>query len=415
MTRTGKSTVAIARPTLLVAGILMIAMNLRAPVTSVGPLLDPIRAFFHLRTTEAGMLTTLPLLGFSAISPVAARIARAHGLERSLFGALLLIGAGIGVRAIPAAWCLFLGTGIIGGGIAIGNVLLPSLIKRDFPNKIAKLTSIYALTMGATAAIGSTVAVPLARTSGFGLQGALLAPLLVVLVSAVLWLPQLRNHTAPSKDTAQSSHGGGLWRSALAWQITLFLGLNSFVYYVTIAWLPAMLVDANYSPAEAGNLHGLLNLASALAGLMLMPLVSRMKDQRAIAFGVSILSFIGLTGLLIAPAWAAIWTIVFGLGAGSTIILGLAFVSLRANDARQAAALSAMAQCVGYLLAAIGPTLAGLIHDVQGKWSAALGICSALCLAMAVLGWFAGRAIRIGEASKGKHRLEAQRAVEEAL
>jgi CP family cyanate transporter-like MFS transporter len=175
----------------------------------------------------------------------------------------------------------------------------------------------------------------------------------------------------------------------------MFLGLNSFVYYVAATWLPTVLMDAGYSPVEAGNLHGLLQLATAVPGLLLVPLVNRMKDQRAIAFGMMLLAMIGLSGLIEAPAWATLWTAFFGFGAGAALILGLAFVSLRATNPHQAAALSGMAQCVGYLLAASGPTLVGVIHDFTGNWHAALALCAVLCFVTAVLGLFAGRAIHI--------------------
>jgi MFS transporter, CP family, cyanate transporter len=389
----------VARPALLIAGILLIAANLRASITGVAPLLDMIRGSFELSTTQAGMLITLPLLAFAAVSPFAAHLAKAIGLERSLFAALLLIGVGIVIRSVGPVACLYLGTAIIGSGIAIGNVLLPSLLKRDFPDRIAMLTAIYALVMGVVAAASSAIAIPLARWSGLGWRFAVASLLLPALAALFLWLPQLANRTLPATGTAVPAHGAPVWRSALAWQVTLFLGLNSFVYYVAISWLPAILHDAGYSPQQAGSLHGLLQLATAFPGLVLVPLVRRMKDQRMAAFVASIISMAGLLGLLLAPAWATAWTVCFGLGAGSTIILGLAFVSLRAAHSQQAAALSGMAQSVGYLLAAVGPALVGGLHDALGNWNAALGLCAALCFVMAVFGLFAGRAIHIGSVS----------------
>jgi MFS transporter, CP family, cyanate transporter len=387
----------VSRPTLLIAGFLLIAASLRAPFTSVAPLLGMIRQSFDLSTTEAGVLTTLPLVAFAAVSPFAALLAREYGLERSLFGALALIGGGIVLRSAGTVWCLYLGTWIIGSGIAIGNVLLPSLLKRDFPRKIATLTAAYAFTMGATAALGSVVAIPLSQVPGFGWPAALGTVVLLPIASAIMWLPQLRNHTAPARGTATPPHGGRTWRSPLAWQVTLFLGINSFIYYVAIGWFPAILGDDGYSPAEAGALHGLLQLATAVPGPVLVPIVNRMKDQRAIAFGVSVIAMAGLVGLLAAPAWATLWMILFGFGSGAAIILALVFVSLRVTSSHQAAALSGMAQCVGYLLAAAGPTLVGAMHDVLGGWNAALTVCAALCVVMAVLGLLAGRARHIAD------------------
>ncbi|OTP66221.1 CynX/NimT family MFS transporter [Caballeronia sordidicola] len=385
----------VVRPALLIVGILLIAANLRAPFTGVAPLLGLIRANADLTTTEAGMLITLPLLAFAIVSPFAARVAREYGLERSLFAALVLIGAGIAVRSTGTVWCLYLGTAIIGGGIALGNVLLPSLLKRDFPDKTATLTSAYALTMGVGAAIASAIAVPLAQVFNSDWRLVIGAFIVLPIVTALIWLPQLRNRTSPLRDTATPPHGGEVWRSALAWQVTLFLGLNSFVYYVAVSWLPAILHDAGFSSDKAGSLHGVLQLATAVPGLLLLPVVRKLKDQRVAAFIASTISAIGLLGLLLAPSMAMLWIIFFGIGAGAAIILGLAFVSLRASNSHQAAALSGMSQCVGYLLAAAGPPLVGQLHDASRNWNVALAICAALCLVMALLGLFAGRAAHI--------------------
>jgi CP family cyanate transporter-like MFS transporter len=382
---------------LLIAGILLISINLRAPITSIAPLLDMIRESFGLGTAEAGALTTLPLLAFAAISPFAVLIAREYGLERSLFAALLLVGGGIVLRSSGTVWCLYLGTWIIGSGIAMGNVLLPSLLKRDFPGKIASITAAYVLTMNVVAATGSAIVVPMAHIPGVGWPFALGSFLLLPIAAGILWLPQLGAHTEPAKGTATPPHGGRVWHSALAWQVTLFLGLNSSIYYVVIAWLPSFLAKVGYSPAEAGSLHGLLQLSTALTGLPLIPVVNRLKDQRALAFGVSLLAMVGIGGLVLAPGWAPLWAVLFGIGTGAAVILALAFLSLRATSPRQAAALSGMAQSVGYLLAALGPTLAGVIHDASGGWDLPLAACAVLCFVMGVLGCFAGRSIHIQE------------------
>jgi MFS transporter, CP family, cyanate transporter len=388
-------TVAVARPALLIAGILLIAANLRVLFTGVAPLLDMIRSSFALSTSEAGMLTTLPLLAFAVMSPLSVLLARKYGLERSLFAALGLIIAGIATRSAGVVWALYLGTSAIGAGIAIGNVLLPSLLKRDFPDKVAPLTALYMLTMGIAAAAGSAVAIPLAHVADLGWRFALGAFVLLPLISAVVWLPQLRNRTTPAKGTATLPRGGPIWHAALAWQVTLFLGLNSLVYYVVVSWLPAILGDAGYTPQQAGAMHGVLQLATAVPGLALVPLVHRLKDQRIVAFCTSVLTMVSLLGLQFAPAWAIVWAILFGLGAGATIILGLMFISLRTVNSQQAASLSGMAQCIGYLLAAAGPTLVGALHDLLGGWSVTLSLCTLLCCIMALIGLLAGRAIQI--------------------
>ena len=232
-------------------------------MTGVAPLIGMIRAQLGLSSTAAGMLITLPLLAFAGGSLAAAGLARRYGLERTLFGALLLIAAGIVGRSLGSEAALYAGTLVIGAGIALGNVLLPSLVKRDFPQRVAGLTSAYVLTMSVIAGVASAVAIPLAMLSDATWRFSALCLLAVPALGALLWLPQLSRRTRPASVTAHAPHGERLWRSALAWQVTLFLGINSFVFYAMVSWLPAILQDAGYTAERAGSLHGLLQLMSA--------------------------------------------------------------------------------------------------------------------------------------------------------
>lgn len=381
-----------ARAALLLAGILLIAANLRAPITGVAPVLMMIQAGLDLGTAQAGLLTTLPLLAFALLSPLAPLLARRIGLERALFAALALIAGGVALRSAGPLGCLYGGTAVIGAGIALGNVLLPSLLKRDFPARIATVTSAYALTMGVAAAVASATVFPLATHLGW--RGALAAIVVLPLAALVTWLPQLARHSAAPTAVAP---GRPVWRSALAWQVTLFMGLNSFIYYVMIGWLPSVLASSGHSATEAGSLHGVMQLASAFSGLLVGPVVQRMKDQRAAAVGVSLLLSAALLGLMLEPAWALLWVACFGFGSGACLILSLSFMGLRTHGPAQAAALSGMAQSVGYLLAASGPPLVGLLRDLSKGWDVPLALCLALTLVIAWLGTLAGRDLRVAD------------------
>ncbi len=379
---------------LLIVGILFIAATLRVTFTGIAPLLDAIRAEYQLTTAQTGLLTTLPLLAFGLVSPLAAGVARRFGIERSLLLAMVIICLGIGLRSLPSAAWLYIGTALIGCGIALGNVLLPGLIKRDFSGHVARMTGAYSITMGAAAAAGSAMVVPLAL-AGFGWRGALLLLMVFPLLALLLWLPQARRQATTPMTGSGAAHNRGIWRSALAWQVTLFLGINSLVYYVIVGWLPAILQSMGYSEAQAGSLHGLLQLATAAPGLAIPLVLHRLKDQRGIAVLVALMCVVSTLGLWLLPGQAVIWTLIFGFGSGATMLLGLTFIGLRASSAHQAAALSGMAQTIGYLLAACGPPLIGKIHDAYGDWHIPLLIVALIAVVMALFGALAGRAREI--------------------
>ena len=398
---TTSSSASIKKRGLLLLGILTIATTLRVTFTGAAPLLDMVRDAFGLTTAQTGVLTTLPLLAFAVVSPMAAGIARRFGTERSLFGAMIVICAGIALRSAGSTVALYTGTAVIGCGIAMGNVLLPSLIKRDFPGQVARLTGAYSLTMGVAAAIGSVMVVPIAL-HGYGWHGALLALIAFPVVALLLWLPQLANHTPANLSSNSALHSRGIWSSPLAWQVTMYLGINSLIYYVIIGWLPSILISHGYSEAQAGSLHGLLQLATAIPGLVIGLMLSRLKDQRGIAVLMAMLWCLSAIGLWLLPDFASVWVCIGGFGSGAAMILGLSFIGLRTGSAHQAAALSGMAQCVGYLLAAFGPPVMGKIHDVSGDWRLPLLGCALLSIAMAVFGAWAGRNAEIGSATNAR-------------
>ncbi|WP_025562270.1 MFS transporter [Psychromonas sp. SP041] len=382
---------------ILVLGILLIAANLRGPITGIGPVLDQVIDSFQLTSSQAGMLTTLPLLAFAIASPMATTLAKKQGLEISLFIALVLIGLGLSTRLVDSVIVLYVGTAVIGVGIAIGNVLLPSLIKRDFPHKVAVMTSAYVLSMGVFAGSYSALLIPLAAYKDLGWQVALACYGLITLFSLIIWLPQLKQHTKPTKDLTQSHTKGKIWHHPIAWHVTLCLGLNSFFTYVMIAWLPNILMEGGHNAQQAGVLHGAFQMASALPGIILIPLLSKLKDQRILALSLAILGFICALGLLYFPHFAFIWSTTLGFCAGAIFILGLSYISLRTHHSGQAASLSGMAQCVGYLLAAIGPMLAGALHSHFDSWAPVLWLCALASLLCGVFGYLGGRNISLSE------------------
>ena len=381
----------------LVTGILFIAINLRVPFTATAPVLQLIRDHFQLSITSVGWLNSLPLFAFALFSPVSATIARKFGLERTLFGALMVISGGILLRSAGSVWALYVGTMLIGTGIALGNVLLPGLIKRNFAGNVASMTGAYSITMGAAGAVGSAIIIPLAQQWGWNFALSLLV--IVPVLALVLWFPQLSNHhqhklSGPNQTTTVS-----VWTSPLAWQVTLFMGLNAMPFYVAVGWLPAILTDSGISPEKAGAVHGMLQFTTAIPGLMLAATLRRLKDQKMAAVVVSLLSGISLTGILYAPGLSMLWSAILGFGCGASMMLGLTFIGLRTKNAADAAALSGMAQCIGYLMAAMGPLLLGKVHDWSGGWTVPLLLTAAITVAGACTGLAAGRNVYLESAT----------------
>ncbi|MDF7675412.1 MFS transporter [Neisseriaceae bacterium ESL0693] len=379
----------------LFLGILLISTNLRAPFTSVAPLLPQIGDYFHLNSICVGLIQMLPLLAFALFSPCVPALGRHYGLSNVLFVALVVITAGILWRSLGGLWGLYGGTLLLGLGIAAGNVLLPSLLKRDFAGRTGRITSWYVLAMSLAAAVGSAVMVPLAQYFQHW-SWALLSTLCLPLLALLVWWRQWQSEPhAMQQHTEMQPLQHNIWTVALAWQVSLFFGLNSLIYYIVVAWLPALLQSMGLSAATAGTLHGILQLAGAIPGLFMGMLLARLCDQRWLAAGCGLLSAVGLVGLWLLPSLAVVWVICLGFSTGVSVILGLAFIGLRAGHASAAAALSGMAQSVAYLLAAGGPPLAGWLHDRFGGWQLLLAVCMVLALIQAVAGYLAGRARQI--------------------
>ena len=377
------------RAGLLVAGIVIAGANLRAALTAVGPLVREIRADTGISSGAAGLLTTLPLLCFAALALPAPALARRFGLRRVLTGGLLLLAAGIALRSAPGVVALFAGTTLLGLAIAVGNVLLPSLVKHEFPAYTGLLMGVYITVMNSGAALGAGVSVPLAQ-QGFGWRGALGVWALPALVAALVWFYLLRGDR-PMSPVAVTSRGS-LWRSPLAWQVTLFMGLQSVVFYASIAWLPEILQSGGLSAAQAGWMVSLMQFVGIPAALFAPILAGRRPAQRGLLATAALLSGAGILGLLLSGgALTILWVSLLGLGQGASISLALTLFALRTTDAAGAAALSGMAQSAGYLLAAAGPFLFGVLHDLTQSWSLPLALLFTVTVALLFAGLGAGR------------------------
>jgi CP family cyanate transporter-like MFS transporter len=369
--------------------IVLVAANLRPAVVGVAPLLSQIQADEGLSATAAGILTALPVLCFGLIAPVAPPLARRLGIERALLTALLLLIVGFLVRSSGPLVALFAGTVLLGSAIAIGNVLLPSLIKRDFAHRTGTMTGLYTMAIAGGGALSAGVTVPLERAAGLGWHGALAAWALFALLALLCWLPHVRRAGRPAR--VGRMRVGGLWRDALAWQVTVYMGLQSLGFFAVTAWLPALLVDRGYDPAVAGWLLSLSTVAG-IAGATTAPmLATRGPRQRGVALGITAIAAVGLLGVLAPIGVEPVAVVLLGFAQSAALGLALTLVALRAPDAAHAAQLSGMSQSAGYVLAAAGPFAVGALRDLTGGWTVPLLLLMALLAVQGTAGVLAGR------------------------
>lgn len=367
---------------------MVVAFNLRPALASLGPLVPAIRADTGLPNAALGVLTGLPLLAFGALSVWSPALGRRLGVERAVGAALALIVAGTALRGLPVVAFLFGGTALLGVGIAVGNVLLPALAKRDFAERSGWITSLYSTSMGLGAAVAAGVSVPLADAVGW--RAALALWTVPALVALFWWLPRVRE---TSGVAGRGSRGvRRLLSSPLAWSVALFMGLQSLSFYVVLAWLPDILVGFGLNEARAGWLLA-LSQATGLGGTLLIPVwADRLEDQRRIVWILAGLEVIGLGGLLAAEMVPPVVSVgLLGFVLGGTFGLALTFLLVRAADAESASDLSGMAQSVGYLLAALAPPAIGLLRDLTGGWTLPLWTLVAVVAGKAATGLRAGR------------------------
>jgi CP family cyanate transporter-like MFS transporter len=418
-----------------VAGIIALAFNLRAAITSLPPLFPEMSDTLHLSSAALAALAAAPALCFGVFSPVAAPLSLRFGEERVLGSAVVLLAAGLVLRSVAPLVLLFPGTIVAAGSIAMINVLLPSLVKRRRPDQAGLLIGLYLMSLSAGAIVGSLVAVPVFTAAG-GQNGAIRLALglwaLPAMVAAVAWFPQLRYRAlpdarvrsgaepagglppgiAPSRAGLPPSRAGqppgaagnhgvlAMARYALAWQVAAFMGLQSFLYYATLSWFPTMFRDRGASAVHAGDLLALMNLGNAVTAMLLPVLAHRAKDQRVLVAASTVATSAGLAGAAFAPLGSAAgWVLLLGLGQGATLGLGIFLTMARAPDPATAASLSGFAQGGGYLLAATGPLLVGFLHSATGGWAIPVGALLGVAAVQVTIGWLAGRNLTVPQSS----------------
>jgi CP family cyanate transporter-like MFS transporter len=381
-----------ASTTLLALGLLLVAANLRPFATSVGPLLHQIRSGVHLDGASAGLLVTLPVLCFGIVAPAAPLLSRRLGIGRTIAIAIAIITAGLVLRVAGGVALLFIGTMVTAAGAACGNVLLPVIVRRSFPERIGRISALYTTSLVAIAALSAGLAVPLAHLIGRGWQGGLGVWALPAAVGFLVWLPQLRRATPATEPVSTHVRVRDVTRDPLTWSLTLFFGVQSWSYYSMLAWQPSIFESHGISATKAGFLLGFSSVLAIPGALFAPRLATRMRSQGAMVFWLTMIVIVGYVGLdLSATSHPALWVALIGLGQGACFPLALTMIVLRSGSPRMTPAVSTHVQSIGYLLAAAGPITVGALHDASGSWTLPLVVLTVLLVPQALTGLAAGR------------------------
>lgn len=380
-------------PALLGGAMVLLAFNLRPAAAAVGPLVHRIREDTGLSGTGAGLLTALPVLCFGALAPLAPVLARRIGARVALIGSLVVLIVGLALRLLPGLGFLFAGTALAGAAIAIGNVLLPVLVSRNFPGRTGLMTALYTTSLIGAAALAAAVAVPIANALGGGWRPGLGIWAAPAAVALVLWLFELRLPAREPEGSAETLAGAGsLLHDRIARALTLFFALQAAGFYATLAWLPTIFQSHGASQAQAGVLLGVSLVVGIGTSLTVPGMAARARDQRALVVAFVLCVALGWVGILVAPMSAPyLWAVLLGVGQNGLFPLALTMIVLRGGNVTSTAGLSALVQTGGYLLAAFAPLGIGALHDATASWVLPVIVLMALLVPQLLVGLVAGR------------------------
>lgn len=386
--------------------VVLVALNFRPAIVAVAPLLDTIAESAGLSASVAGLLLTLPVLCFGLIGPSAPALSRRFGLERMLGVVLVAVIAGSALRLIPSVPALFLGTFVLGAGIAVGNILLPVLIKRDFSGSVGMMSGLYTLSITSGATIAAGITLPVARAVGVDWNVALAGWGLLAIVGLAVLVPGMvasrgggvggGGGRGGRRVTSVSGGGIRLVNDPVAWFVTVFFGLQSLNFYSMTTWIPTILIAHGFDAASAGLLLSLNSLVSIVPAMLTPLLMTRMKRQSGLALVLALFYAIALVGFMVLPTAGVVWVVVLGVAQGATLAMALTLIILRAPDTDQATRLSGMTQSWGYAFAAVGPFAIGAMFDLTQTWVVPLAVLAVLIIPQAIVGYQAGLPRSVG-------------------
>lgn len=352
-------------------GVVLIAANLRAPLTAVGPVLNEIRNALDLSITAAGFLTTIPLFVFACFSILIPKLTQYYTIERILFCALLLLSLGLYTRISGTTISLFIGSAIVGCAICIGNVLIPAFIKKDFPNATGVMTGIYAVAMNLTAALASGFSISIGKTTTYGWKGSLGIWMAVAIVALIVWSPLLFQKKEAKIDKIDPKPmSKNILQSKLAWQISLFMGLQSLMYYCLVAWLPIVLQEWGMAKDDSGWILSYIQMAMLPVTFAGPIIANKMANQKVLVMLVSAAMALSILLLIVFKTdYIYLAAILFGMASGLAFSLSMMFFVLRTKQNETVAKISGMAQSIGYFLAAFGPPIFGKLYELHHDWN----------------------------------------------
>jgi CP family cyanate transporter-like MFS transporter len=367
--------------------VLAVAATVRAPITSIPPQVQSLERSLHLSSSSFGLLTTIPLLCFAIAAPLpVSRLARRLTPDLTVLIALLSLTVAVIVRSLGGVPLLFLGTTLLGVSIAVLNVTAPAIIRRDYQDRITIVMPVYTAVLAIMASAGAGLSIPFADATTHDWRGGTMPWALVSFVALLLWLPAIRNHTSGTTSAYAAPDLRALLRDRGAWAMTLYMGTQSSVFYASVAWLPSLLQQRGYTEANAGALLGYTTLAGFVFTVAVPLAVGRGRDQRLAVAITALAPTVGYLGLALAGGRATVLFLTL-IGVGhAALAVALVLIGMRTHSVGQTAVLSAMAQGVGYGIAAAAPVALGMLHEFTGSWQAPLFVLAALCIAQSAAG-----------------------------
>ncbi|MGW7664833.1 CynX/NimT family MFS transporter [Streptomyces sp. NPDC054756] len=380
---------------LLIAGIVLTALNLRPAITSLGALLEEVRDALGMSGSVAGLLTSVPPLCFAVFGVTAPRLARRFGPGAVVCAGMVAITAGLLIRPYAGGTAGFLAASALTlMGIAVSNVLMPVIVKRWFPDRVGSMTGLYSMALALGTASAAAVTVPMTEALGGSWQTGLAVWGGLGAAAVLPWLPFVRDRdTTPAQDPHARVDAPRLrvTRSRTAWALAVYFGLQATGAYITMGWMAQIFRDSGVHAGTAGLLLAVTMVMGVPLAFVIPRLATRLPHQGPIVLVLGACGLAGYAGLYLAPAGGSwLWALLLGIS-NCSFPLALTMVGMRARTSAGVAQLSGFAQSTGYLISIPGPLLVGVLYQHSGGWGLPIALMAGLMIPQMAVGVLAGR------------------------